>query len=119
MELRGLDDDPRVHPVLLDEARMADAPDAIPVLRQPLEAVIGLERIAAVADEAEHAREGVVGQRRIGQRAAYLVAQDRKSVVSGKSVSVRVDLGGRRIIKQTKNKSKTPLHKIKQTLSTK
>src|SRR3546814_18491077 len=27
--------------------------------------------------------------------------QDRKSVVSGKSVSVRVDLGGRRIIKKT------------------
>src|SRR3546814_11970509 len=27
-------------------------------------------------------------------------ARDRKSVVSGKSVSVRVDLGGRRIIKQ-------------------
>src|SRR3546814_10484375 len=58
---------------------MADAPDAIPVLRQPLEAVIGLERIAAVADEAEHAREGVAGQRRIGQRAAYLVAHFRRA----------------------------------------
>src|SRR3546814_7681312 len=32
---------------------------------------------------------------------------DRKSVVSGKSVSVRVDLGGRRIIKK-KNKRRTP-----------
>src|SRR3546814_15778616 len=30
--------------------------------------------------------------------------QDRKSVVSGKSVSVRVDLGGRRVIKKKKNK---------------
>src|SRR3546814_20310787 len=29
---------------------------------------------------------------------------DRKSAVSGKSVSVRVDLGGRRIIKKKKNK---------------
>src|SRR3546814_20484629 len=29
-------------------------------------------------------------------------AEDRKSVVSGKSVSVRVDLGGRRIIKNKK-----------------
>src|SRR3546814_16849348 len=28
---------------------------------------------------------------------------DRKSVVSGKSVSVRVDLGGRRLIKKKKN----------------
>src|SRR3546814_15469934 len=32
---------------------------------------------------------------------------DRKSVVSGKSVSVRVDLGGRRIIKKNKNKHTT------------
>src|SRR3546814_13441719 len=31
-------------------------------------------------------------------------AGDRKSVVLGKSVSVRVDLGGRRIIKKKKNK---------------
>src|SRR3546814_18709948 len=31
---------------------------------------------------------------------------DRKSVVSGKSVSVRVDLGGRRSIKKKKNKNK-------------
>src|SRR3546814_12339595 len=30
---------------------------------------------------------------------------DRKSVVSGKSVSVRVDLGGRRIIKKKKHKN--------------
>src|SRR3546814_16738542 len=32
---------------------------------------------------------------------------DRKSVVEGKSVSVRVDLGGRRIIKKKKNKANT------------
>src|SRR3546814_14614462 len=32
--------------------------------------------------------------------------QDRKSVVSGKSVSVRVDLGGRRIIKKKKTVNK-------------
>src|SRR3546814_19701698 len=31
---------------------------------------------------------------------------DRKSVVEGKSVSVRVDLGGRRIIKKKNNKKK-------------
>src|SRR3546814_16948950 len=34
---------------------------------------------------------------------------DRKSVVSGKSVSVRVDLGGRRIIKQTTTNNSTLL----------
>src|SRR3546814_13041425 len=32
-----------------------------------------------------------------------LVERDRKSVVEGKSVSVRVDLGGRRIIKKKNN----------------
>src|SRR3546814_21179291 len=32
--------------------------------------------------------------------------RDRKSVVEGKSVSVRVDLGGRRIIKKKKKKTK-------------
>src|SRR3546814_16318687 len=34
------------------------------------------------------------------------VTPDRKSVVKGKSVSVRVDLGGRRIIKKKQNKNK-------------
>src|SRR3546814_19110380 len=33
-------------------------------------------------------------------------ALDRKSVVSGKSVSVRVDLGGRRILKKKKKNNK-------------
>src|SRR3546814_16057428 len=33
------------------------------------------------------------------------LTRDRKSVVSGKSVSVRVDLGGRRIINKKKEKS--------------
>src|SRR3546814_16210088 len=36
----------------------------------------------------------------------HLHQLDRKSVVQGKSVSVRVDLGGRRIIKKKKNKLK-------------
>src|SRR3546814_20676349 len=34
---------------------------------------------------------------------SFKIAEDRKSVVKGKSVSVRVDLGGRRIIKKKKN----------------
>src|SRR3546814_11152015 len=38
----------------------------------------------------------------VGASCAFLT--DRKSVVSGKSVSVRVDLGGRRIIKKNKQK---------------
>src|SRR3546814_17012144 len=45
------------------------------------------------------------GKHRIGQQGdpgdrQSAVPQDRKSVVQGKSVSVRVDLGGRRIIKK-------------------
>src|SRR3546814_20039428 len=38
--------------------------------------------------------------------------RDRKSVVSGKSVSVRVDLGGRRNIKTKNNKSHTDITTI-------
>src|SRR3546814_13324519 len=36
------------------------------------------------------------------ERTVHALVRDRKSVVSGKSVSVRVDLGGRRIIKKKK-----------------
>src|SRR3546814_16584732 len=46
---------------------------------------------------------GIDGARR--EMIAVRADQDRKSVVSGKSVSVRVDLGGRRILKKTKNKT--------------
>src|SRR3546814_17027952 len=41
------------------------------------------------------------------EREQHVVPQeDRKSVVQGKSVSVRVDLGGRRVIKKQKQKKK-------------
>src|SRR3546814_13023598 len=50
-------------------------------------------KIAAIDDPAE--RETFVEEQR---------RLDRKSVVSGKSVSVRVDLGGRRIIKKKRLK---------------
>src|SRR3546814_18501303 len=40
---------------------------------------------------------------------------DRKSVVSGKRVSVRVDLGGRRIIKKKKTNSKHNYYSHKQS----
>src|SRR3546814_17151910 len=39
--------------------------------------------------------------------ADYIIEQDRKSVVLGKSVSVRVDLGGRRIITNKSNDNTT------------
>src|SRR3546814_20850159 len=39
--------------------------------------------------------------------ARVLIARDRKSVVSGKSVSVRLGLGGRRIIKKKKKTRKS------------
>src|SRR3546814_19696401 len=62
-------------------------------------------------DHALAERERRVGIRTAGQERRYVGRQvgvvgleDRKSVVWGKSVSVRVDVGGRRIIKK---KSKT------------
>src|SRR3546814_17561760 len=41
-----------------------------------------------------------IGTERLHPNSITLIYRDRKSVVSGKSVSVRVDLGGRRIIKK-------------------
>src|SRR3546814_12305914 len=46
-------------------------------------------------------------ERLLGDRHLRAPRLDRTSVVSGKSVSVRVDLGGRRIIKK-KNTQKSP-----------
>src|SRR3546814_18065783 len=67
------------------------------------------------------ARLGVApGTQQFAQLAQILlragVGQDRKSVVEGKSVSVRVDLGGRRNIKKklstnTSTTSKSTMHK--------
>src|SRR3546814_17080666 len=56
-----------------------------------------------------HATEGCrrPGQARRARKALHL---DRKSVVTGKRVSVRVDLGGRRIIKK---QIKTRINKTK------
>src|SRR3546814_19119600 len=48
-----------------------------------------------------------IAQRRGEVRAAIGRPADRQSVVSGKSVSVRVDLGGHRIIKTKKNQCTT------------
>src|SRR3546814_18297203 len=42
-------------------------------------------------------------------RHLWRIDQDRKSVVEGKSVSVRVDLGGRRIIKNKKQNETTEI----------
>src|SRR3546814_8433977 len=44
----------------------------------------------------------------ISDNASGKPSADRKSVVSGKSVSVRVDLGGRRIIKKKQHRTKKP-----------
>src|SRR3546814_17868109 len=53
-------------------------------------------------------QEKTIDTRHSGEDLAkYLAWPDRKSVVSGKSVSVRVDLGGRRIIKK---KTQTNTH---------
>src|SRR3546814_12697437 len=62
----------------------------------------GVVRVLAGAD-ADPALPLRVGQVLVGEG----VELDRKSVVEGKGVSVRVDLGGPRIIKKKKNNKKT------------
>src|SRR3546814_19870763 len=56
-----------------------------------------IQRVGEVAG-----RNAVSLWRIVALRPRWRGAGDRKSVVSGKSVSVRVDLGGRRIIKKKK-----------------
>src|SRR3546814_15391860 len=74
--------------------------------RLRLQAVTGSAARAAVghADDAGVPRSA--GWHRNRRRCRRLSHQDRKSVVKGKSVSVRVDLGGRRTIKKKKKKLK-------------
>src|SRR3546814_15334976 len=72
------------------------------------------DRHRRVADTAQHAVRGLgllARQHREARRCAERAEQrglaralDRKSVVWGKSVAVRVDIGGRRIIKKKKTK---------------
>src|SRR3546814_14504665 len=61
------------------------------------------KRGVAVDLKAEEGKELV--KRRLAK--ADIDIEDRKSVVQGKSVSVRVDLGGRRIIQKTKREAET------------
>src|SRR5439155_22315900 len=57
VEHRRLDDDAGIEAVLLNKARMTDAPRPVGLLRQPLETIVRAQGIAAVADEADHAIE--------------------------------------------------------------
>src|SRR3546814_13361469 len=86
--------------ILVMQLQFADDAEAIMDQRTLLEvaiAVIGVDRLRqTLAFEAEDLR-GLAGCR---CRRHAVPVRDRTSVVSGKSVSVRVDLGGRRIIKK-------------------
>src|SRR3546814_13006917 len=67
------------------------------------------------------------GQRQVGERTLAVTAvaaveqhwgaPDRKSVVEGKSVSVRVDLGGRRNIKKKTQQSQTHESKVQRNVT--
>src|SRR3546814_17529543 len=61
-----------------------------------------------VSTDQEQQQQKLAAQYILNETAAKKHHQpvDRKSVVSGKSVSVRVDIGGRRIIKKTQIKTK-------------
>src|SRR3546814_15115111 len=69
-------------------------------IEHALHVLVRVEVLVVVGD-------GAVGRDHVGQPVGEIGAGDRKSVVEGKSVSVRVDLGGRRSIKKKKS------HRIK------
>src|SRR3546814_18980406 len=98
-----------------------NAPDALAEAHRPWAAVIGVKRmIRTMIDDGFQAHAGVGAdaaavagrdQRNLGDGAASLAVGileaapllHRQSVVEGKRVSVRVTLGGWRIIKKTTN----------------
>src|SRR3546814_20707857 len=94
--------------IWIDAARRPDVPPLFGVRR------IGHVEIAEVGDREYDVPAAIKLIVRLAARAAVEHApEDRQSVVSGKSVSVRVDLGGRRIIK--KKKTIYHLRKIRTT----
>src|SRR3546814_11498206 len=81
-----------------------------PEIKRRVDEVIEMVQLGPFAKRKPHQLSG--GQRQRVALARSLVKQpkDRTSVVEGKSVSGRVDLGGRRISKQTKQYTRTPNH---------
>src|SRR3546814_18061036 len=79
--------------------------------RRDLGVLILLDTSSSVKDLAPDGRTIQQQQIALGwELASTLDAADRKSVVSGKSVSVSVDIGGRRIIKKKRNKITTQIN---------
>src|SRR3546814_15702662 len=68
--------------------------------------ILDLEDSVPLAEKA-NARGMVAEAAKLVSRNGADVLVDRKSVVEGKGGSVRVDLGGRRIIKKKKHKSRS------------
>src|SRR3546814_11434292 len=62
---------------------------------------------AALRGEAGCSEDCVSLKARTGSPSSSTASRDRKSVVKGKSVSVRVNLGGRRVIKKKKKPNST------------
>src|SRR3546814_16356742 len=60
------------------------------------------ETISSVTASDEEKEKAVIALQKLPRDSSKSRQRDRKSVVKGKSVSVRVDLGGRRIIKKKK-----------------
>src|SRR3546814_18186910 len=106
--------DPSRAPAALVERQVVALGVAVIELARPADALLGiLDHLAPLGDPADGARDGEEHGEHRGRDAHRLqddagievdVGEDRKSVVEGKRVSVRVDLGGRRIIKK-KSKS--------------
>src|SRR3546814_12805305 len=83
-------------------------PPLIDLIRQPLyvpQSMGVLDLLAGMRAQRTHL--AIVIDEYSGTEGLVTIEEDRKSVVSGKSVSVRVDLGGRRIIKKKKSRKQT------------
>src|SRR3546814_16208284 len=95
-----LDAGDQEHDVALEDVRVGDRLRVRPGEKMPVDGVV-LDGSSHV-DEALLSGESLPLRKQAGDRVigGRVNGRDRTSVVSGKSVSVRVDFGGRRIIKK-------------------
>src|SRR3546814_11718952 len=100
---------------LVEQHQVVAAHDCVAVV----EAEDVLDLLAVAAGDALQVAGVVLHQPAADATAlpADQVHQDRKSVESGKSVSVRVDLGGRRLIKKKKTNTQTEQMTHKQIIT--
>src|SRR3546814_20576000 len=93
----------RALPVIGAAGAVRVVPDVADAVQEGGGIVIAVDQVAAIIISTDRARGLAAEEVGAGIKFGLVASRDRKSGVEGKSVSVRVDLGGWRIIKKKNN----------------